>query len=396
MFYDWSKDNIEEYLTKNSESRILYIEYQYQQLGKDEEWFRKICQLLLNDVKKIKREVFLQRIRGSSQSPYDADDLQAINELKGKIREQITINQHFILDVYEPLKKDIPYIVGVDPADGGGKGDNAALTIMNPYTLKPVAEFKSPFISITQFNNLLITLVRNYIPRAILCVEKNKGEGIISALMESTIANNLYYDTSKEFIQIDDRLDPQGFLRREAEKRRIRGVWTGEKSRAIMFGLLDAHIKEHKDKFVTANIINDLFGLICNKHGKIVAGPGFHDDSVMSYLIALYVYYHGKNLHRFGIVKGYIPGEEERNKGLVFEDVIHELPEEQRQHFANTVTKDQKDFDELLREEIRRHSMQSRRENQMIQTVNNVQSYDDDGSYEQGNIDLSIFDELNK
>src|SRR5699024_7893171 len=79
---------------------------------------------------------------------------------------------------------------------------------------------------------------------------------------------------------------------------------------------------EYKEKFITHNIIRDLTRLVRLPSGKIAAGLAtdengepFHDDSILSYLIALYVYYHGSNLSYFGITPGFNP-EEERNQGL--------------------------------------------------------------------------------
>ena len=43
---------------------------------------------------------------------------------------------------------------------------------------------------------------------------------------------------------------------------------------------------------------------LVRKNGKVQAAAGEHDDSIMSYLIALYVYTYGKNINRWGIVKG--------------------------------------------------------------------------------------------
>lgn len=60
-FYDMKDEELEEYVELNSTNKIVYIEYQYPQLGKDEEWFRNVCRLLNNNPLKIKREILLQR-----------------------------------------------------------------------------------------------------------------------------------------------------------------------------------------------------------------------------------------------------------------------------------------------------------------------------------------------
>lgn len=388
-----TKDEIDDYITKNSGNGIVYIEYQYYQLGDDEEWLKRVSQTLLNNPIKIKREVFLQRMRGSSESPFDQEELQAIQELKKPIKEEIFINKLYKLDIYQPLKRDRIYIVGVDCAQGLGE-DNTAVTVLDPYLVEPVAEFKSPYIGISDAIKFLYTLVRKHIPKAILAIERNNvGEAIIDGLRQTEVRANLYFDDSKDLFNIDDKLDPQGFLKREAARRKLYGVWTGSKSRDIMLAILEAHVKEYKDKFVTENIINDLLSLVRKKNGKIEHAPGFHDDSLFSYLIALYVYYHGKNLHRFGFVRGQLPDDENRNKGLVYEEIIEEMPEELKQQFADFSIKTMDDYEKKLRAEIEAARREMSHLDTLLKPVNSVENFDE--MENEGHIPLSLFDELN-
>jgi len=393
QFYDWSRDDIEDYIAKNSGNGIVYIEYQYQQLGDDEEWFKRTCQTLLNNPAKIKREIFLQRMRGSSESPFETEDLNAVQELKGKVLEEIFINKLFKLDIYEKLDRNKVYLAGMDCAGGLGE-DNTAITVIDPYTLKPVAEFKSPYIGIPDAVKFVRTMIRKYIPRCIMAIERNNvGTAIIDGLRETDVRANIYFDDSKDFIEVDDKLDPQGFLARQAARRKLYGVWTGPKSRDIMFTILEAHMAEYKDKFVTENIINDLVSLIRKKNGRIEHAPGFHDDSLFSYLIGLYVYYHGKNLHRFGFVRGQLPDEEQQNKGLTYEEIFNEMPEEMKQAFANFSVKTEDDYSAKIRAEIDAARREVQYVNSILKPTNLAENFDE-LEYE-ADIPLSFFDDLN-
>ena len=392
-FYDWTKDEMEDYVAKNSGNGIVYIEYQYTQLGEDEDWFTRTCQTLLNNPVKIKREIFLQRMRGSSESPFEPEDLEALQELKGKVIEEHFINKHFRLDVYEKLQREKIYLVGVDVAHGLGK-DNTAVTVVDPYTLKPVAEFKSPYIGTTDTTKFLYTLVRKFIPRAILCIERNNvGESVIDGLRNTELRANLYYDNTKDFIGIDDKLDPHGFLKIEAAKRKFYGVYTQGKSRDTMLSILDAHMRDYKDKFVTENIINDILSLVRKKNGKIEHAEGFHDDSLFSYLIALYVYYHGKNLSRYGFVRGQLPDEEERNKGLSYEDVLKELPEDIRSTFLPHIIDSQSQYDAKFAAEVQKARREMQMLDNILKPVDRVEEFDSD--FGEGEIPLDFFDVLN-
>lgn len=337
-FYDMPIDKVKEHIETNSGNGIVYIEYQYQQLGKDESWFRDVCRKVNNDPIKIKREIFLKRIHGSTDSPYPPEDLEAIEERRGTIIEEIFINEIFKLDVYTKLNKKQIYFIGVDVANGYG-ADNSAITVFDPYTLKPVAEFKSALIGVKALIKVLYILVRKYLPRSILIVERNmNGEAVLDHLRDTDIRANIYFDKFKDIIgsEIDDKLDAEGLLKREAEKRRYYGVFTQGKAREAMFALLDAYISDHKDSFVCAHIINDIMNLVRKRGGRIEAGPGAHDDNIMSYLMCLYVYYHGNNLHRFGFARGILPSVEEQNKGLSYDDILNQLSDTDREFFKDT------------------------------------------------------------
>jgi len=395
QFYDWDVNDIDEYISNNSGNGIIYIEYQYQQLGKDEEWFKKTCQSVLNNPAKIQREIFLKRMRGSSESPFEPEELAAIEELKGVVKEELFINKLFKLDIYEQIRKDRVYIIGVDVSNGYGQ-DNSAVTVIDPYTLKTVAEFKSPYIGVTTFTKFLYILIRKHIPRGILCIERNaNGESILDALRETDIHGQLYFDNSKDFVgaNIDDKLDAQGFLKIQAARRKLYGVYTQGKSREVMFQLLDAHVKDFKDRFIGANVISDLMSLVRTKRGRIEAGAGFHDDCIMSYLIALYVFYHGNNLHRFGFVRGEIPDEDKRNRGLTYEETMQEMPEDVQQAFADFSVKGMDDYNQKLVEEIQRARKEMQHVDRMLNSVNVAEDYDDFGG--EGDMPLGLFDELN-
>ncbi len=387
-FYDWGIDDVREYIDANSDNKIVYIEYQYQQLGKDEAWFKKLCGIINNEPAKIKREIFLQRLRGSSDSPFEPEDLEALDELRGKVKEEIFINKLFKLDVYESLKRDRVYIVGVDVATGSG-GDNTAVTVLDPYTVKPVASFKSPLIGVHGLQQFLFVLVKKYIPKAILCIERNhNGEAVMDNLRQTEIRQNIYFDNSKDLLgsRIDDKVDAYGFLRKEAASRRHYGVYTERKSRDIMITLLYSHMADYKENFVSNDIIDDIFTLIKNKRGKVEASPGNHDDCIMSYLIALYVFYHGNNLHRYGYIKGELPDEERRNRGLSYEETINIMDERTQRYFSDSGTKSVDEYSQSIAMEIER----ARREMASMYSgvkyttsVENMDDFDDDiGSFD--------------
>lgn len=287
-FYDMDINDVKDTIESNSANGIVYIEYQYQQLGKDEAWFRQVCRVLNNNPLKIKREIFLMRLHGSQQSPYAPEDLEAICDKEGKIIEEHFINKLFKLDVYTSLVREKCYFVGVDVANGYG-ADNSAVTVWDPYELKTVAEFKSANIGVKSLIKFLYVLIKKYLSRSILIVERNaNGEAVLDHLRDTDIRGNIYFDSAKDLVasNIDEKLDAEGMLKREAVRRKLYGVYTQGKSREMMFSLLDVHIREYKEGFVGHNIISDIMKLV-RIRDKIQAQAGSTIIIGLGYIILI-------------------------------------------------------------------------------------------------------------
>lgn len=413
--YDWSPSKIEDYINSQGVdcNRIFYIEYTWKELGLSRKWYEEMKSGM--DPISFRRDILLQRIAGSTLSPYSQEDLEAIVQLQHNPIDEVWLLDFFKFDIYKQIDPRRPYIVGIDCATGTNK-DNNAITVLDPYTLEPVAEFKCSFIGETLFEKLIIEMVEKMIPRACLCIERNSmGDGIIDHLLHSRIAGRLYYDKSLNLMKDNmDKFETQeSMLKKQASMKTYYGVYTNGQSRDTMFSILHRHVYEYKDKFITKNITTDLTRLVQTASGKIVAGTGkdedgesFHDDSIMSYLIALYVRYHGNNLPIFGI---YIGSEEieNQNKGLkhpneinpelVSPDLIKMVSENETKEMR------QKAYQEMLRKttmDAQQQSLKLYKAGLIKDSIYNdtpesildeTDVYEDTG----GSIKLSLFDELN-
>lgn len=392
-FYDWTQARIDEYMRMYSKNRIIYIEYNYKQLGDDEKWYTDACVNVGNNPIKIKREILLKRMHGSSQSPFDLEDLQIIEGMKKPILQEMFIHDVFRIDVYKELDRTKTYILGMDCATGIGV-DNTTFTLIDPYDLRPVAEFASPWISGTQAARLVEEFVKTHVPRTIIAVESNSiGNVIIEILMESTVRHNVYYENPQDYTN-DEQLDAKGMLVMEAARRRKRGVQTNSKSRPQMMQILEQLVREDKEAFVTENITSQLMTLIRKKNGRIDHSDGKHDDSLMSYLIGLYVYYHGKNLSKFGFVRG-LPSETSRNQGLSYADVYDDLSDEVKEVFGQQAVaqRSQNDYSNSVYEENARIRRQM--DAQLGVETMNGSVEDVNTQYDSYDFDAGFFDELN-
>jgi hypothetical protein len=190
-------------------------------------------------------------------------------------------------------------------------------------------------------------------------------------------------------------------LKKQAEQKKFYGVYTGTSSREDMMAILFRRMAEYKDDFITKNIITDISRLVRTKSGKIEAGPGFHDDSIMSYLIAMYVYYHGNNLAMFGFIKG-SQEIENQNKGLDYRDIKYSkiipdadirIMEEQEK------VREENDYAKMMREALIKSQNESAAlarsglvHNELISNTPEgfIDDFDDGGT-----MDMDFFDEIN-
>ena len=82
-FYDEKPEDFKKFVADKSSYDVVYIEYDYKQLGLGEDWFLSACKEVGFDTNKIRREILLQRFSGNSASPFTEDD---ITELKDNVK----------------------------------------------------------------------------------------------------------------------------------------------------------------------------------------------------------------------------------------------------------------------------------------------------------------------
>ena len=274
--YDWTKEEMEDYAKSGGSNQIVYIEFMYFQIGLDRVWLEDISNKSQNPLT-VRREILLQRLHGSSLSPYPKEDIEYITDAMHQPIDTLYLLDYYQFYIYEKIDPNIPYIVGIDCATGTNS-DNNAITCLNPYTLKPDMEFECSYIGETLFEKLIMELVTTTIPRAIVCIERNSvGDGIIDHLLNSKIAGRLYFDKDRDLVELNmkENESTTSMLKKAASMKRYYGVYTGPQSRNDMFAILSRHVAEYKNNFVTRNITRDLSRLVRKGSGKIEAGDGY-------------------------------------------------------------------------------------------------------------------------
>lgn len=374
--YDMTEAEIAEYKSAfqeeyhNSEEKhtrevvdIFYMEYQYFQVRKTYDWVLEQYKLS-GDKMAIRREILLQRLRGSNASPFSPEDIEYLISNMKKSTKELLICGKWLYRLYDhgaglqfgkpkDLDETIPYLVGIDPASGGG-GDNFAVTIVNPYNLQIAAEFKSPYISGPNAVKMIIELVTRYIPKAVLIPEKNSmGIYLIQMLLETSIRDNLYWsESARQLEEMVEESSEDFELKSMAAQYKKYGTYLSKKVRDAMFELLFQHVDGHKELLNTEYLVDDMCKLIKTSTGRIQADQGEHDDCVMSYLHTIYIYYTGDNLEHFGIIKELhpIPG---TTTATIETDIdIKLLEKDSMKEFFQT--EQEKGYDEFVMEDAAR------------------------------------------
>ena len=140
------------------------------------------------------------------------------------------------------------------------------------------------------------------------------GLAVIGKLKETKIKRNLYYEVKEKVVEettIGNRIV------KSKKVTRVYGLQSSLEVRNGLIELLRERMNYHKDKFISPTIYNELRGLEVTKSGRLDHSVNGHDDQIFSYLMAIYVWYCGKNLREnFGIEKGAIKTEEDVDEVL--------------------------------------------------------------------------------
>ena len=197
-WYDLTYPQLLQILNANTKSDFVYIRYSYQQLGCSEEWFNEICKLLKNSWPDIRREILLEWATGVENSPFKEDDL---NTLAGLIRQPIS--EVYLLGKYrfetylQADTRTFPPIIGVDVA-AGYKQDSSTITIIDSQTTKVLGCMNCNYISAFDLARCIEFIVKNWMPNAVVNVERNGAPcNIIRHLLTYK-----YYNTSINYIFI--------------------------------------------------------------------------------------------------------------------------------------------------------------------------------------------------
>lgn len=325
-WYDMSINELNELKSKNTDSSFVYIRFTYQQLGSSEEWFRQIVIEMKKDWSAIRREVLLEWSKASDNSPFTKEDLNIVKSLIKEPIRTVMLCKHFQFNIYESLNLKYPPIIGVD-VSGGFKRDSSAITVVDSFSTRVCADLNCNYINTTDLASVIYELVTKYMNNAIVNIERNGGFGasVISKLLTTSVKKNLFYE-------IKDRVVEERYngmhTTKKTQKTIVYGLDSTKNTRECLMDILRQRMENHKDKFISPIIFSELETLEVKKNGRIEHSSTGHDDQIFSYLLALYVWYEGKNLAElWGIQKSSIKTDKDLDEAIIdLEDKYKDIP----------------------------------------------------------------------
>lgn len=293
-WYNMSKDEIYELISKNTSSNFVYIRFNYKELGSTEAWFANIVKDMKKNWEAIRREVLLEWAEVSTNSPFSKEDLNIVSR---KVREPIsnfTICKYYKFNIYERMNPNITPIIGVD-VSGGLQRDSSTITVVDSSTTRVVADFNCNYISPFDLAKVIYELVSKYMPNAVVNIERNGGFGssVLKKLLKTKIKQNIYFEIKDKVVE--ERYNGQN-ISKYKKRMKVFGFDNTPGSRNGLMEILRQRMDSHKDKFVSPILYNELRTLEVTKKGRIDHSANGHDDQIFSYLLALYVWYNGDNL----------------------------------------------------------------------------------------------------
>ena len=147
-------------------------------------------------------------------------------------------------------------------------------------------------------------------------ISKDNGYGlsVIGKLLETQVKKNLYYEIKDRVLE--ETTDGNRIIRNK-RKTKVYGLTSTNNVRDLLIEILRERVTYHKDKFISPSIYQEMRGLEVKRNGKVEHSALTHDDQIFSYLVALYVWYEGKNLKDlFGIEKSSIKTEDDIDEVL--------------------------------------------------------------------------------
>ena len=314
------KEALDAMVNTPDSSGVIYIEYNYRQLGKSKKWYEtRIRNKTPEDIAsnydnrwirsggdKILSKALMDKLNdGILEAPYVSIDECLI---------QRWYVDHDTID--NPEVKNIPFIIGADTSDNGGN-DFTTIVLLNPRDFSVIMTCRCNQSSHVHIAGMIVKLLKKF-PNSVFIPERNRAAVLIDLilhLMENEGMNpwtrifNTYAQDKGDTVNFNDLDLRIGHIRKSF------GFTTGTNSRPFLYkNVFHTVVERNHSCIFDKHIIDEICGLVI-KNGRIDHAVGGHDDTLVAYLIASWFIMFGKNLHLYGIDRSIIMSVDKSAKG---------------------------------------------------------------------------------
>ena len=146
------------------------------------------------------------------------------------------------------------------------------------------------------------------------------------------LKKNLYYEIKD--IVTEERQDGVHAYKQKI-RTKVYGLNSTKSVRQVLIDILIDRAENHKDKFICPLIHSQLETMEVKRNGRWEHADNAHDDQIFSYLMALYIFYEGKDvMERWNIYKHNITTDTDEEEGIMsleekYDDVLTNIKNEE-------------------------------------------------------------------
>jgi hypothetical protein len=293
-FYDMDINDVKKTIKNGSIHNFLRLEFAHYDLSRDDNYLAKrwgLAQSSDNPKDTFDREVLNKWKSTNADHPLGQERLEKLRDMIKDPVSHLIINDSFMLRLYVDVNNfdfKKPLVCGLD-ISGNLKNDYSVATFVDPSNMQVIGVMRTNSQSIVHFASAIVTIMTDVFPNSILYPERNYNGSIIEM-----ICHNIDRPMKRVFHEMKKENGEEVVDDTKA------GIFNNKIIRPMLYNqTLRTAVDDYGDRIYDKNIIQEMEGLVRTRNGRIDHKVGEHDDTLISYLLAIYFILYEKNNWRY-------------------------------------------------------------------------------------------------
>lgn len=315
-------EEVKKIVKEHSQNNLLYLEYSYKQLGYTDEWFEYNSKRSNSSTDQIARD-FLNIWKSSSDRTIIPPDLLDKISASGKSECFLEIDDAFITKYYLDQSivesnafRNRPLIAGMDSSENVGH-DFTVITMIDPADMSIVAVSRGNTANIMAVSRYVVKMLTTYKNLVFIPESKSTGVVIVDYAVEELQSKNInpYFRIFNMAIQERDNekyrnVNIYDYHDIHGANKAMFGYKTGAAGGSTSRNMLYKEtmmktLQMNHSRIYDKTLIRELASLE-ERNGRVDHPKNLHDDTVISYLLACWLVFFGKNLSMYGLTSDYL------------------------------------------------------------------------------------------